>query len=606
MAVVISNNMVLTTPIQSGNAGVIGYQNILNVNNVTATSSLATNPITNVANPATAYTWESAVADASDVVSYPNATNLMPSPFDPEGWYGATTDTDGTITNVSLANPSGESFVGLAEQTGAGVFIFATATGSKIPSVLSGEKVYAAFIYKISNFPAYVQTYIGGVGGSGNFNLDLTNKTAISSAGWESKFTELSSGYCLLETSYTVSSDSVNVSQDFILRGAGVSIPPIGSQLYVQAAFFGKNPLEYPYAQYNDFEDAAELGEWAASHCDIAITGGELLNSNNTSSSAQFSKTDNIEALKHNKMVVRWRRIAGIRPLEFRWNSSLSGGSVIHSYDESTQTPFISSIADGSYTITTFDFTQISGWDGNINYLRYDVGDTGEEFAFDYIKIYSPSLLQAYEDWWPAVVDEGGVKININTAGQEVDYIGIARHNLNQVGLTVAVKYNGITVVPATSISDAQALLFLQNIAIPDNVELIIKGATVAPQIGVIYVGKSLRLERNIYVGHTPITYGRNRTSINGVSENGQYLGEIVVREMSMTQVSLQNLTPIWYRTMLDPFFKLSPRPPCFWAWRPETYPDEVGFAWIEGNPAMSNQRSNGMVSANWNFKGTA
>ena len=196
--------------------------------------------------------------------------------------------------------------------------------------------------------------------------------------------------------------------------------------------------------------------------------------------------------------------------------------------------------------------------------------------------------------------------ITINTAGQEVDYIGIARHNLNQIGLTVSVKYNGITIVPATSISDVQALLFLQNIAIPDTVEIIISGATVAPQIGVIYIGKSLRLERNIYVGHTPITYGRNRTSINGVSENGQYLGEIVVREMNMTQVSLQNLTPIWYRTMLDPFFKLSPRPPCFWAWRPETYPDEVGFAWIEGNPTMSNQKSNGMVSANWNFKGTA
>lgn len=167
-------------------------------------------------------------------------TNYMPSPFDPEGWYGATSDPDGTITNVTLENPSGENFVGLAEQTGAGGFIFATASASKIPSVLSGEKVYAAFIYKISNFPAYIQTYAVGVGGSGNFNLDLTNKTAISSPGWESNFTELSGGYCLLETSYIVNSDSLNVSQDFILRGAGVSIPPIGSQLYVQAAYFGK------------------------------------------------------------------------------------------------------------------------------------------------------------------------------------------------------------------------------------------------------------------------------------------------------------------------------------------------------------------------------
>ena len=196
--------------------------------------------------------------------------------------------------------------------------------------------------------------------------------------------------------------------------------------------------------------------------------------------------------------------------------------------------------------------------------------------------------------------------ITVNIAGQTIDYIGIARHNLNQIGLTVTLKYNGITIVPATSISNIQALLFLQNEATPDTVEIIIEGATDAPQIGVIYVGKSLRLQRNIYVGHTPITYGRNRKTVNGVSENGQYLGEIVVSQVNKTSVSLQNLTPDWYRAELDPFFALSPRPPCFWAWRPDSYPDEIGFCWVTGDPAMSNQRANGMVDTNWSFEGIA
>lgn len=194
--------------------------------------------------------------------------------------------------------------------------------------------------------------------------------------------------------------------------------------------------------------------------------------------------------------------------------------------------------------------------------------------------------------------------ITINTAGQTVDYIGIARHNLNQVGLTVTVKYNGITIVPSTAISDVQALMFLQNEATPTTVEIIIAGATEAPVIGVLYIGKALRLQRNIYVGHTPITYGRQRKSVNGISENGQYLGEIVVREMNGTGVSLQNLTPDWYRTQLDPYFKLKPRPPCFWAWRPEGYGAEVGYCWVDGNPSMSNQRSNGMVECSWQFTG--
>jgi len=196
--------------------------------------------------------------------------------------------------------------------------------------------------------------------------------------------------------------------------------------------------------------------------------------------------------------------------------------------------------------------------------------------------------------------------ITINSGGSEVDYIGIARHNLNQPGLTVEVRFNGVTVSQPAPVSATQAILYALNIATPTTVEIVISGATEAPKIGVIYVGKSLRLQRKIYVGHTPITYGRNRKTINGMSENGQYLGEIVVRETNKTSVSLSNLTPEWYRNQLDPFIALSPRPPCFFAWRPETYGGEVGYCWVSGNPQPSNQRSNGMMEFSMNLTGIA
>jgi hypothetical protein len=196
--------------------------------------------------------------------------------------------------------------------------------------------------------------------------------------------------------------------------------------------------------------------------------------------------------------------------------------------------------------------------------------------------------------------------ITVDVDGSEVDYIGIARHNLNQIGLTVSIKYNGVTVVPAQAISDTQAILFLRGAATPTTIEIIISGATEAPKIGVLYIGKKLELQRGLYVGHTPITYGRDRVTVNGVSENGQYLGEVVVRQTNSTQVSLQNLTPDWYRSMLDPYFSMIPRKPCFFAWKPAKYPAEVGYVWVEGNPRPVNQRSNGMMSIDWNFKGVA
>lgn len=194
--------------------------------------------------------------------------------------------------------------------------------------------------------------------------------------------------------------------------------------------------------------------------------------------------------------------------------------------------------------------------------------------------------------------------ITIDVGGQEVDYIGLARHNLNQFGLTISISYDGTQVVPPSPIGNNQALLFLQGLATPQVVTITIEGATEAPSIAVLYIGKSIRLQRNIYVGHTPINYGRDRVAINGVSENGQYLGEIVVRETNSAQVSLQNLTPLWYRNTLDPFFAAKPRVPCFWAWRPNTYSAEVGFAWVEGNPRPTNQRPNGMMEISWNFRG--
>ena len=185
-----------------------------------------------------------------------------------------------------------------------------------------------------------------------------------------------------------------------------------------------------------------------------------------------------------------------------------------------------------------------------------------------------------------------------------IDFIGIARHNLNQAGLTITVKYNGSTVVPATTPDEAQTILFLTNEAEPATVTIEIAGATTVPRVAVLYVGKAIRFERNIYVGHTPITYARDRQAYNGVSESGEYLGEVILNETRSNTVSLKNLTPDWYRQTLDPFLAQQPRKPAFFAWRPEDYPAEIGYVWVTGNPRPVNQRSNGMMSIDMNFRG--
>ena len=56
------------------------------------------------------------------------------------------------------------------------------------------------------------------------------------------------------------------------------------------------------------------------------------------------------------------------------------------------------------------------------------------------------------------------------------------------------------------------------------------------------------------------------------------------------------HLTPSWYRTNMVPFVEAGRETPFFFAWRPSSYPLEVGYAWLLNDPQMSNQLPNGMV----------
>ena len=205
---------------------------------------------------------------------------------------------------------------------------------------------------------------------------------------------------------------------------------------------------------------------------------------------------------------------------------------------------------------------------------------------------------------WKATSDADQT-ITVNTGGAQVDYLGFARHNLS-TDAEIRVQFNGITNLDWKQVPDDQSILALLNAGEPAEVTLDIRNNPDPPKIAVLYVGLSMPIQRNIYVGHTPITYGTRLEKIGGISESGQYLGELITRETRRSQISFQNLTPDWYRENMADYLKQRPRPPFFWAWRPQKYPDEVGFVWVRGNPEPSNQRANGMMSVDLDIEGIA
>lgn len=195
--------------------------------------------------------------------------------------------------------------------------------------------------------------------------------------------------------------------------------------------------------------------------------------------------------------------------------------------------------------------------------------------------------------------------------GEQVDYLAIARHNFGTIAATISVETQApgggepwVEVIEEFIPANDTPIIarFTPQNAV--GVRLKIQPADEIPRAAVAYVGLLLVMQRRVYVGHTPIVYGRSARITNARSESGDFLGRIVLAESLDTAVEFQNLTPAWYRSTLEPFIEASKETPFFFAWRPATYPTEVGFCWMTNEPRPSNQRPNGMMQISFQMSG--
>lgn len=193
-----------------------------------------------------------------------------------------------------------------------------------------------------------------------------------------------------------------------------------------------------------------------------------------------------------------------------------------------------------------------------------------------------------------------------------VDYLAVARHNFYSAQIAVSVEVlNEATspdswdeiVSPVIPPNDGPLLFRFTPQAI-GSIRFRMQPGTAVPRAAVVYCGDLLVLQRRIYVGHTPVNYGTRLSVANHRSISGDFLGRIVLGEKTMTQVAMQDLTPAWYRSQLEPFRVAAKELPFFFAWRPSSYPYEVGFVWTANDPQPQNQLPNGMVSFSMDVEG--
>lgn len=182
-----------------------------------------------------------------------------------------------------------------------------------------------------------------------------------------------------------------------------------------------------------------------------------------------------------------------------------------------------------------------------------------------------------YERYRPAAGNHT-VKFQLATSSS-VNFVGFAAHNAasTESGIDIRVYYatsiGGALTLLETAIftkDDAKLITFdAKTIA-----EIIITFTTAAPglEIGVIYAGKYLEMQRPIYGGHSPIDLSAKTEYESTLSESGNFLGRTIKNQGTESAFNWKHLDPTWYRDSFQLFVESAKTTPFFIQWRPDLY----------------------------------
>lgn len=239
------------------------------------------------------------------------------------------------------------------------------------------------------------------------------------------------------------------------------------------------------------------------------------------------------------------------------------------------------------------------------NLLRYGVLTSSGESS-EFINNYPENVIDGNTfDYWQPDDGNGWLQVVLPSA-EDVDFLGIAAHNIGSLGASVVLQYwDGSTWIDChdaiTPVNDDVLMVFFDTI-FSNTFRVLFSGG--APIIGVVYVGRAFAFQRKIYGGHSPVTLARTQKVTKNISEAGLDLGRSMIREGAATSIAFNNLTAPWVRSFLKPVIELMKTQPFFFAWRPDSYPSEVGYVWTDEDIKPTNQGTKNYMSLSFNVKG--
>lgn len=197
------------------------------------------------------------------------------------------------------------------------------------------------------------------------------------------------------------------------------------------------------------------------------------------------------------------------------------------------------------------------------------------------------------QEWRAASATDVEIEVTTNSA-DDIDAVGIARHNFGSAGIAVEVGYYAAgptwvsLVEPQIPGNDEPLMLWFTAQPLASVVVKLIEGSEAA-RAAVLYVGKTLVMERGVDVDKDYATprFARKTEMVAARSDRGDYLGRIVTSQyIEGVQHTYSHLRPDWYRTYVDPFVRAAQQDaPFFYAFQPADFPYEVAYAWFTDDP---------------------
>lgn len=195
---------------------------------------------------------------------------------------------------------------------------------------------------------------------------------------------------------------------------------------------------------------------------------------------------------------------------------------------------------------------------------------------------------QTWSKWKSDSTDPQYVELSVDGDAM-TDGIGIVGHNFGsgRIGVTI----EGITaddgasweVIGELSPGDDSPILAQVEPNHYAGIRLYLEPDAVPPEAAVIYAGPTLRVIEGVPPGHVPLPQAREIDMLSGLSEAGDFVGDVITSRRLASSVEFRGLNWEWYIARLQPI--LDARKPFFFSWSPGRTGAVCTFTKIAGNP---------------------